>query len=115
MREPTPREVCAFEAGIKLGALFHQFIGTPVSEASKASLEEAIRRAVMNQPYVKRVEVRIRGDVLKRASKNTFGYASLSPEMLEASVWIEYGGATCRGRLAYDVEKRYPLMTLEFE
>jgi hypothetical protein len=115
MCEPTPREVCAFEAGIKLGALFHQFIGTPVSEASKASLEEAIRSAVMNQPYVKKVEVRIKPEALERASKNAFGYASLSPEMLEASVWIEYRGVTCRGRLAYMEDKRYPLMTLEFE
>ncbi len=115
MDEPTPREMCAFEAGIKLGALFHQFIGTPVSNASKASLEEAIRSAVMNQPYVKRVDVRIKPEVLERASKNAFGYASLTPEMLEASVWIEYRGVTCRGRLAYVEDKRYPLMWVEFE
>ncbi|WP_456473720.1 dihydroneopterin aldolase family protein [Candidatus Pyrohabitans sp.] len=115
MPELSHREVCAFEAGIKLGALFHQFIGTPVSMDSRTSLEEAIRRAVMNQPHVKRVEVRIKPEVLERASENAFGYASLSPEMLEASVWIEYEGVTCRGKLGYIEEKKYPLMTLEFE
>lgn len=115
MREPSPRERCAFEAGIKLGALFHQFIGTPVSESSKRSLEEAMQKAVMNQPYVRRAEVRIRSEVLRKASKNVFGYASLSPEMLEAEVWVECEGVVCVGRLAYSQEKSYPLMWLEFE
>jgi hypothetical protein len=115
MRESTPREVCAFEAGIKLGTIFHQFIGTPVSEESKASLEEAIRRAVLNQPYVKGVRVEIKAEPLRRASKNAFGYASLSPEMLEAEVFIEYSGVRCVGKLAYRREKNYPLMWVEFK
>ncbi len=111
----SPREGCAFEAGIKLGTIFHQFMGTPVSESSKASLEEAIRRAVLNQPHVVEVRVRIREEALRRASRNTFGYASLSPEMLEAEVWIEYGGTRCCGRLAYSSESSYPEMWVEFE
>ncbi|WP_457555345.1 dihydroneopterin aldolase family protein [Candidatus Pyrohabitans sp.] len=113
--EPSPREVCAFEAGIKLGMLFHQFIGTPVSEASRRSLEEAMRRAVLNQPYVSRARVRIKPEPLRRASQNTFGYASLSPEMLEAEVGVEYRGVRCVGRLSYSEDEAYPVMWVEFE
>ncbi len=114
-RTPTPRERCAFEAGIKLGAIFHQFMGTPVSENSKESLEEAIRRAVLNQPYVVDARVRIREEALREASTNSFGYASLSPEMLEVEVWIEHRSVRCCGRLAYSSESRYPEMWVEFE
>ena len=28
---PTNKEIAAFEAGIKLGVLYHQFVGSPVT------------------------------------------------------------------------------------
>lgn len=34
----SDRERAVFEGGISLGALFHQFVGTPVSEKTKKSL-----------------------------------------------------------------------------
>ncbi len=37
---PTNREIAAFEAGIKLGALYHQFVGSPISPKTADSLEE---------------------------------------------------------------------------
>ena len=33
------RERAGFEAGIKLGALYHQWVGTPISQDSAESLE----------------------------------------------------------------------------
>ncbi|NOZ59339.1 MAG: hypothetical protein GXO66_07185 [Euryarchaeota archaeon] len=113
MGGPTPREQCAFEAGIKLGAVFHQFVGTPVSEASRVSLEEAMRRALLNQPYVREARVCINREKLRLASENPFGYTSLSPEMLEVEVVVECTGVRCTGKLAY--RDGYPLMWLEFE
>ncbi|HIQ32623.1 MAG TPA: dihydroneopterin aldolase, partial [Methanothermococcus okinawensis] len=38
----TPRERAVFEGGITLGALFHQFVGTPVSLKNREILERAI-------------------------------------------------------------------------
>ncbi|MFH0966806.1 MAG: dihydroneopterin aldolase family protein, partial [Methanobacteriota archaeon] len=38
----SDRERAAFEAGIKLGALYHQWVGTPVSRESANSLKLAM-------------------------------------------------------------------------
>ena len=43
---PTNREIAAFEAGIKLGALYHQFVGSPVSPKTADSLERAIEESI---------------------------------------------------------------------
>ena len=56
---PTNREIAAFEAGIKLGALYHQFVGSPVSPKTADSLERAIEESISLQPYVRSVDVRI--------------------------------------------------------
>ena len=48
----SDREQVVFEAGIKLGALYHQWVGTPISRASAGSVEAAIERAVILQPFV---------------------------------------------------------------
>ncbi len=98
----------AFEAGIKLGALFHQFIGAPVSEKNVELLEKAIESCVRLQPYVKDVKIKI--DCSK--IKNAFGYTSLSPEMLYAYVEVEFEGAVVRAQLRWDEKLKYPLMEL---
>lgn len=102
---------CAFECGIKLGALFHQFIGTPVSLNSKKSLEKAMEESIMNQPYVKEVEVSILPDLFKKI-KNPFQYFSLEGKMLRAIVTVQYKNYQCKGQLAYDEKTDYPLMSL---
>lgn len=102
----TDRERCIFETGIKLATAFHQFAGTPVSPASKGSLEKAVAEALRNQPYVEDAEARITIGRL-----NQYGYATLSGEMLNLSVTVEYGGFRCVGRMKYI--KDYPLMYVE--
>jgi hypothetical protein len=47
----TDVERACFEAGIKFGALYHQFVGTPVAPDSAASLERAMAAAIENQPH----------------------------------------------------------------
>jgi hypothetical protein len=77
------REQAAFEAGIKLGALYHQFIGTPVSPETAPKLEEAIERSIGLQPYVRQVRVRLdRGGM----QENIFGYSELSGTMLSVDL-----------------------------
>jgi len=39
-----------FEAAIKLGALYHQWVGTPVSPSTASVLESAIQESVSLQP-----------------------------------------------------------------
>ena len=53
----TDRERAAFEAGIKMGTIFHQFIGTPVSIKNAEVLEKSIENSIMIQPYVKSCKV----------------------------------------------------------
>ena len=112
MRKPTLCELAAFEAGIKLGALYHQFVGTPVSPETAGSLEKAIEDAVSRQPYVARVRVRISVDKL-RSKLGPYGYAELSGDMLSALVEVRVGEASATARLEYDEERGYPLMSLE--
>ena len=38
----TTRERAIFEGAISMGALFHQFVGTPVNKHTKESLEKAM-------------------------------------------------------------------------
>ena len=107
----TDRDRAAFEAGIKLGALFHQYIGSPVNMGSAPYMEEAIRRAVMAQPYVKEAEVTIVRDELARC-QSSYGYASLSERMLSARVVIMYKGIEVVAELGWIDEIGYPLMRI---
>ena len=71
----TDREQAVFEAGIKLGALYHQWVGTPVSKKSAASIESAIEQAVILQPFVEEITVRLDRNLM---TENDFGYSELS-------------------------------------
>ncbi len=106
------RREAAFEAGIKLGALFHQFIGAPVSFENVEILERAMESCMGLQPYVVDAEVKIDRERLKEKISE-FGYASLSGEMIEARVEVEVKGVRASAVLKWDEEKKYPLMKLE--
>jgi len=104
------RDQAIFEAGIKLGALYHQFTGTPVSPESADSLERAIEDSIRNQPYVESIKVRIDREVLKK-NINRFGYAELTGLMLEVELLVKVGDVRVHARMR--VVDGYPLMSLE--
>lgn len=106
----TGRERLLFEAGIKLGGLFHQFIGVPVAPTTAATLERAIERAVGLQPYVTAVRVRIRPERSGPTGRGRFAYRYLTAEMLEVDIHLADGPAEVEARLAYEPALRYPLM-----
>jgi len=106
---PTKRELAAFEAGIKLGALYHQFVGAPVNRETAKSLELAISESISLQPFVERVSVSIDPTMLE---KNVFGYGELQGRMILAEVEIDYQGEKVKAKLEYDREKDYPMMRL---
>jgi dihydroneopterin aldolase len=102
---PTDRETAIFEAGIKLGALYHQWVGTPISRRSAASVETAIEQAVVLQPFVEEITVRLNRDLM---TGNAFGYSELSGLMYDVEIVTRVGFAYCRARLCPC--EGYPLM-----
>jgi len=40
----SDREQAIFEAGIKLGALYHQWVGTPISQESAAAWNRPLKK-----------------------------------------------------------------------
>ncbi|HXX55446.1 MAG TPA: dihydroneopterin aldolase family protein [Methanoregula sp.] len=102
------RERAVFEAGIKLGALYHQWVGTPISRDSAASVEQAIEKAVILQPFVERITVRLDRGLM---NENRFGYSELSGLMFDVEITTRVGFIFCRARLS--PSGGYPLMEIE--
>ncbi len=110
----TDKERASFELGIKLGALFHQFVGAPVSSKNINILEKAIEKTTERQIFVKKAEVRIIPKGLDKRKESVFhDYTTLTGEMLDAKVEVDYKGIKAVGRLKYIEELDYPLMFLE--
>ncbi len=101
-----------FELGIKLGAIFHQFIGIPISLKNVEIIEKAIESCVSLQPYVEEVRIEIDRDVLREKTSN-FGYTTLYPEMLKAEVIVNVDGIRVKGYFEWAEEIKYPLMSFE--
>jgi hypothetical protein len=107
---PTDGETAAFESGIKLGALFHQFIGTPVSPESAASLESAIEESIENQPHCESAAVAVDRDALAE-DLGPYGYTGLAGRHLSVEVVVETDGRRATASMA--MQEGYPLMELD--
>jgi hypothetical protein len=103
----TDREQAIFEAGIKLGALYHQWVGTPISRKSASSVESAIEKAVILQPYVEEITVHLNRNLM---TENTFGYSELSGLMFDVEIVTRVGFTYCRAQLSPKAD--YPLMKI---
>lgn len=101
-------ERAAFEAGIKLGTIYHQFVGTPLSLKNVEALETAIEEGARVQPFV--TDVRVRVDREKLKSTSPYKYKSLTGDMLEVSLTVHYGTAEAECGLTFVEELQYPLM-----
>ena len=108
----SDRERAIFEAGVKLGSVYHQFVGTPLDTRSVRALERAIEAGVRAQPNVQSVRARIDRAALRRGTTK-MGYASLTGDMLDVTVTTRVGGSTAIGRLRYVASLKYPLMYIE--
>lgn len=105
----TARERAVFEAGIKLGALFHQFIGIPVNTKNVKDVEKGMEAAVSVQPFVHDVHVKIDRKLLRKG-EYTLDYTALDPKMLTVVLEIKYEDVLVRAKLDYIDELDYPLM-----
>lgn len=103
----TDRDNAVFEAAIKLGALYHQFVGTPISRSTADKVEAAIESAVSLQPYVTSIKVHLDRSLM---NENPFGYSELTGAMYEAVIETEYNGVRCKAQLKF--ENGYPLMKI---
>ena len=108
----SDRERALLEVGIKLGALYHQYIGAPLSPETLSGLEHAIEESTSLQPYVQDVQVSIDAEMVRK-NLNEFGYCELVGEMLDVRVEVQYKSAMVVGRIRYDKERDYPMMFVE--
>lgn len=108
----TTRERAIFEGAISMGALFHQFVGTPINENTKESLEKAMEESLNLQPAIENVEVKIRFDKLSEAMTK-FDYTSLTGDMLDVKIHTKVDDVVAVIRIEFIEELNYPLMYVE--
>jgi Uncharacterized protein conserved in archaea len=105
----STRERALFEAGIKMGTIYHQFVGVPVDLDSVDTLEDAIERGVLVQPYVEEVKVTIDRKTFG-PKKDEYSYVSLSGEMLDVTLVITIDNVKVTAEMRFDPVLKYPLM-----
>ena len=108
----TKRERAIFEGAISMGALFHQFVGTPVNKNSKDSLEKCMEESLNLQLAIENVEVEIRFDKLEE-SMTEFDYTSLTGDMLDVKIYTQVDNVKAVIRIEFIEELNYPLMYVE--
>ena len=108
----TTRERAIFEGAISMGALFHQFVGTPVNKNTKNSLETSMEESLKLQPAIEDVKVNIRFDKLEE-SMTEFDYTSLTGDMLDVKIYTKVENVTATIRIEFIEELNYPLMYVE--
>jgi hypothetical protein len=105
----TDSERAAFEAGIKLGTVYHQFVGAPLSKTNVEVLEKSISEGAKVQPFVKDAEVKIDRSRLKE--KNTeFDYVTLTGDMLDVRIVVKFRDVEVTCEMRHIKEMDYPLM-----
>ncbi|MCI7291612.1 MAG: dihydroneopterin aldolase family protein [Methanobrevibacter woesei] len=108
----TSRERAIFEGAISMGALFHQFVGTPVNNQTKKSLEDAMKNSLNLQPAIEDVEVNIDFTRLEDAMSE-FDYTSLTGDMLDVKIHTKVDDVKAVIRIKFIEELNYPLMYVE--
>lgn len=107
--DANDRDVACFETGIKLGTLYHQFVGTPVAPETAPGLARAMADAIERQPGCRSAEVTLDVDRIE-ADRNRFGYTELRGYHIEAEVIIEHEQVQVEAEIG--LEEGYPLMRI---
>ena len=106
------RERAVFEAGIKLGSIYHQYVGAPVNETNVEALEQAIEAGARVQPFVEDVRVRIDRSKVRAKRGAPYKYWSVTGDMLDVWLRVRYKEAVVECAMKYVPELRYPLMRI---
>lgn len=113
MADITDRDNALFEAGIKLGALYHQFTGSPISIANVSSMEKAIQESILAQPFVESISVEINQEKVIAETNETFMYTELKGSMLNVKAVIRFSTVRAFVSLKMNEELKYPLMQID--
>lgn len=105
-------ERATFEAGIKLGTIYHQFVGVPLRRENVNTLERAIEAGSRVQPFVEEVKVKIDRSRLKN-KRGKYDYVSLTGEMLNVKLTVRYKDFRVKAAMRLIKEMNYPLMFVE--
>ena len=109
----SDRDHALFEAGIKLGALYHQFVGAPLSLSGIASMETAIADSIRAQPYVEDITVQINEKLVREQLNESFQYTELKGCMLTVRAVIRYESAAVHVSMEFNEKLNYPLMKID--
>lgn len=111
----SERERACFEAGIKLGALYHILIGMPISSQEEiiSSIEKGIEASISCQPYVKKIEVKLKRNKIKGDKTTDFDYDEVSGDIIEAKLIIAYESVELIAKIQWIKDFQYPLMYIE--
>lgn len=108
----SDRERAAFEAGIALGMVLHQFKGIPIRFKEEVELvKKLIEFAVLSQPFKKHAEVDLSVDI--PSNGNPYHYTTLKSKDIDVRIVVEYGKAVVRARARYIPELDYTLAYIE--
>ncbi len=108
----SDRERAIFEAGIKLGTVYHQYVGSPLNLSNVDSMEQAISESAKVQPFVEDALVKIDKDMISK-KQGVYKYITLTGELLDVTIRIKYKSESVTAKLRYVPEMDYPLMYIE--
>ncbi len=111
----SSKERACFEAGIKLGALYHILCGMPIAlkEEVLIPIEKGIEAAISCQPYVKAVKVNLDREKIRGDKSGEFDYDEITGKIIKAEVIIEYDDIRVLSRIEWMKDLEYPLMYIK--
>ncbi|MHA1681400.1 MAG: dihydroneopterin aldolase family protein [Promethearchaeota archaeon] len=112
----TARERACFEAGIKLGALFHSVLGFPFKNepGSLAAIQDGFIASFKTQPYVKTVDIKIIPPEPGTLTKShEFDYGVVQGHMIDVNLQLHYNGVDLVAKIKWVPELHYPLMFIK--
>jgi len=111
----TEGERACFEAGIKLGALYHILCGIPIqnNDIIINSIEKGIESAILCQPYVKSVKINLDREKIQGKKESEFDYDEITGKIIKAEINIKYESVNIIAKVEWIDNLEYPLMYIE--
>jgi hypothetical protein len=115
----TDRDIAFFELGIKLAALFHISMGMPIQNDPDTLkiVARGLEKSISCQPFVKSVRVSLQYPHPEQPDQFTkrheYDYSSINGQLLVGEIELEYGAWRLLGKVKWNDDLNYPLMTVE--
>ena len=110
------RQRACFEAGIKLGAIFHSLLAFPVINEKKTleAMEKGFMSSFKNQPYVKDLSIKIQpGGKESDGKGGEFEYTMIKDHMIDVNLELKYNDVSLLAVIKWVPELEYPLMYIK--